>query len=202
MVLSAEVGTLVADIARMRMRIPSPELEQTVSVQIRLTAFKKRHSCTAGCTSDDDPNYEVSVGHVVDRCDINAGGMQRYTDLLNPADGQGRKQECPSGRGSRCPLSLLNSRPQREPNRIPSGLKALRSGGTLPSHTLFIALQESVHGPSRPVSLQDLTSAFGAKRKWAGRQSSLPRSKMTRRRRSAYGVQGRCGANFSLVARS
>jgi hypothetical protein len=26
---------------------------------------------------------------------------------------------------------------------------------------------------------QDFTSAFGAKRKWAGRQSSLPRSKTT-----------------------
>ena len=32
----------------------------------------------------------------------------------------------------------------------------------------------------------DLTSAFGAKRTWAGRQSLLPRSKMTRKRHSRY----------------
>jgi hypothetical protein len=37
----------------------------------------------------------------------------------------------------------------------------------------------SLAGPSQPMSRRDLTSAFGAKRKWTGRQSSLPRSKMT-----------------------
>src|ERR1700686_3104120 len=39
--------------------------------------------------------------------------------------------------------------------------------------------EPSTHGPSRPISHYDLTSAFGAKRKWAWQQSSLPRSKMT-----------------------
>jgi hypothetical protein len=32
----------------------------------------------------------------------------------------------------------------------------------------------------------DFTSAFGAKRKWTGRLSSLPRSKMTRSRHAAH----------------
>jgi hypothetical protein len=37
----------------------------------------------------------------------------------------------------------------------------------------------SPNGPSRPILCKDLTSAFGARRKWAARQSQLPRSKMT-----------------------
>ncbi len=36
----------------------------------------------------------------------------------------------------------------------------------------------SANSPSRPISHYDLTSAFDAKRKWAGQQSSLPRSKI------------------------
>jgi hypothetical protein len=35
----------------------------------------------------------------------------------------------------------------------------------------------------------DFTSAFGAQRKWAGQQSSLPRSKMTQGGRPAFGLK-------------
>ena len=43
---------------------------------------------------------------------------------------------------------------------------------------------------------------FGCEADIAGPSTGSTRSLVTRSRRSAYGVQGRCGANFSLVARS
>ena len=45
-----------------------------------------------------------------------------------------------------------------------------------------VAAHEFADGPSRPNPHEDLTSAFGSKRKWAARQSPLPRSKMTQLR--------------------
>ena len=43
-----------------------------------------------------------------------------------------------------------------------------------------LKLAPSAQKPLRLISHNDLMSAFGAKRKWAGRQSPLPRSTMTR----------------------
>jgi len=54
-------------------------------------------------------------------------------------------------------------------------------------------LEISAPGSSPPISHWDLTTAFGAKRMLAGRQSSLPRSKMThsghRRAKSCFTAQ-------------
>jgi HupE / UreJ protein len=59
------------------------------------------------------------------------------------------------------------------------------------SITLTAATLGFVHVPQPPVEATrpkfytDLTSAFGAKRNWAARQSPLPRSKVTHTRRAA-----------------
>ena len=43
----------------------------------------------------------------------------------------------------------------------------------------LLVSSDVAYWPSRPIFHSDLTSAFGAKWKWAARRSSLPQSKMT-----------------------
>ena len=60
----------------------------------------------------------------------------------------------------------------------------------------------SIHGPSLQMWPHTYLVAIGAIADMPDALTHTRKARMTRRRRSVYGVQGRCGANFSLVARS